>query len=78
MKTAVSLPDSVFAAAERVARKLRVSRSQLYAAAISEFVALHDEAEITAALDEVYGKDSGPVDPELERMQLASLAREDW
>jgi predicted transcriptional regulator len=78
MKTAISLPDAVFAAAERVAKKLRMSRSELYSAAIAEFVAVHDEAEITAGLDKVYEQEPAKVDPELARMQMTSLPRENW
>jgi metal-responsive CopG/Arc/MetJ family transcriptional regulator len=55
MKTAVSVPDRVFAEAERLARRLKKSRSQLYAEALAEYVARHDEDQLTerinAALD---------------------------
>ena len=43
MKTAVSIPDDVFEDAERLASRLRTSRSQLYARALAEFVARHDD-----------------------------------
>ena len=36
MKTAISLPDELFAAAEKLAERLGVSRSQLYATALAE------------------------------------------
>ena len=38
MKTAVSLPDELFRQAEAAAKKLRMSRSKLYATALSEFL----------------------------------------
>ena len=38
MKTAISLPDDLFRLAETAARKLRMSRSQLYATAVAEFL----------------------------------------
>ena len=53
MKTAVSIPDNVFDDAERLADRLQTSRSQLYARALSEFVARHDDDRVTAAMDEV-------------------------
>jgi metal-responsive CopG/Arc/MetJ family transcriptional regulator len=34
MKTAVSMPDSIFEAAEALAKRLRMSRSQLYTKAV--------------------------------------------
>ena len=55
MKTAVSLPDGVFHGAERYAKRARKSRSQLYAEALSEYLARHAPDEVTenmnAALD---------------------------
>jgi predicted transcriptional regulator len=53
MKTAVSVPDRVFADAERLARRLRKSRSRLYAEAVAEYVARHDIEAVTAAMDRV-------------------------
>lgn len=38
MKTAVSMPDDLFHLAEAAARRLRVSRSELYANAITEYL----------------------------------------
>jgi predicted transcriptional regulator len=51
MKVAISLPDDVFAAGEALARKLKTSRSRLYARALSEFAARHDHGDVTAAMD---------------------------
>ncbi len=53
MKTAISIPDDVFADAERLARELNASRSQLYARAVREFVLRHSPDQVTAALDDV-------------------------
>ncbi len=78
MKTAISLPDTLFAAADRVAKKLRMSRSQLYATAVEEFVAQHDSQEVTERLDAVYGQQPASVDVVLEKLQARSLPKEDW
>ncbi len=53
MKTAISLPDDVFAQADQLARRLRKSRSELYRDAVSEFIARHDPEAITEAMDRV-------------------------
>lgn len=53
MKTAISVPDEVFEAAERLARRQSRSRSELYSAAVREYVARHAPDEVTAALDRV-------------------------
>lgn len=53
MKTAVSVPDDVFEGAERLARRESRSRSEVYSAALREYVARHDPDEIADALDRV-------------------------
>ena len=53
MKTAVSLPDELFHAAERHARRSSKSRSRLYSDAIAEYLARHAPDEVTAAMDRV-------------------------
>ncbi|WP_216325019.1 type II toxin-antitoxin system VapB family antitoxin [Deinococcus aestuarii] len=55
MKTAISLDDQTFAEAEALAQKLRLTRSELYRAALREFLARHSGEDVTAALDRVYG-----------------------
>jgi hypothetical protein len=53
MKTAISIPDDVFADAERLAHELNKSRSRLYGDAVREYVARHSAESITEALDHV-------------------------
>jgi metal-responsive CopG/Arc/MetJ family transcriptional regulator len=53
MKTAVSIPDDVFQEAERLARHLKKSRSQLYSHALREYVARHSEDDVTEAINKV-------------------------
>jgi len=53
MKTAVSVPDDVFRHAERHAQRTRKSRSQLYAEALSEYLARHAPDEVTEAMNAV-------------------------
>ena len=78
MKTAVSLPDDLFRLAEATARKLKISRSQLYATAIAEFLAKHRSNQITTRLNKVYAKEQSTLDPVLGTAQMRSLEREDW
>ena len=43
------------------------------------FLERHGDSLVTDALDEVYGEqDQSALDPMLDRMQRASLARESW
>ena len=77
MKTAISVPDELFASADSLARRMKVSRSELYATAVAEFVAKHRGEDITARLDAVYADLRGEVDPALRRAQARSVA-EEW
>ncbi len=78
-KTAVSLPDDVFRAAERYAKRTRKPRSQLYAQALSEFLARHSPEEVTEAMNRVVDKlgESNP-DPFLARAARRVLERTQW
>ncbi len=53
MKTAVSVPDEVFRGAERLAQRMKKSRSQLYSDALKEYVARHAREEVTDAMNRV-------------------------
>lgn len=78
MKTAVSLPDDLFRLAETTARRLRVSRSELYAKAIAEFLRRRDGSTITQRLNDVYSRHPAKVDSALHRAQLKSLDKDPW
>lgn len=78
MKTAISIPDDVFEAADRTARKLGVSRSELYATAVHEFIERHRVEDVTARLNEVYASTSSSLDDPLYEMQRRLLAKETW
>ncbi len=53
MKTAVSIPDDIFERAERLASQERRSRSEVYAAALDEYVARRAHDEITETMNQV-------------------------
>lgn len=78
MKTAISIPDPLFKRAERLAKKLGMSRSQLYSQAIAALVKSMSDEDVTAALNDVYSRQSSKPDPVLSAMQFATLQREDW
>jgi metal-responsive CopG/Arc/MetJ family transcriptional regulator len=78
MKTAISLPDEIFEAAEHLAERLGVSRSHLYARALAEYVAHHQNCEVTAKLDEVYSTSAAAVEQRLNRLQFHSVGGDEW
>ncbi len=79
MKTAISLPDAVFRAAERLAKQARKSRSQLYADALAEYLTRHTPDEVTAAMDAVVDQ-LGQATPDRFRRRAARrvLERNEW
>jgi len=78
MKTAISIPDDVFRGAERLARRTRKSRSQLYSEAIKEYVARHATEEVTEALNRVCEQVGDQSDPFLALAARSVLERSEW
>jgi metal-responsive CopG/Arc/MetJ family transcriptional regulator len=78
MKTAISLPDSVFAEAEALAQKLGFSRSELYLQALQAYLHKYNHQQILSQLNKVYPEESSELDPKIASMQFMSLPREDW
>jgi metal-responsive CopG/Arc/MetJ family transcriptional regulator len=78
MKTAIALPDSVFEAADELARRLGISRSELYATAVEEYVRAHRKERVRDTLDRVYLQESSSLDPCLEVIQALSLPGDKW
>jgi metal-responsive CopG/Arc/MetJ family transcriptional regulator len=63
MKTSVSPPSEIFRHAEAGAKKLGVSRSKLYAIALSEYLERHHGQSVTQRLNRVYSKHGFKLDP---------------
>jgi len=78
MKTAVSIPDDVFEDAERLARRLQTSRSRLYARAVAEFVARHDDDHVTSTMNQVVEEVGEPADAFAREAARRSLQRVEW
>ena len=78
MKTAVSLPGEVFAHAERLARRLKKSRSKLYSDAIAEYIARHDPDVIVEKLNETWDGLDEPRDEFVAASSRRVLERSDW
>ena len=58
MKTAISIPDNLFEAAEQLAQRLGISRSELYQRAVTRFLEQQGGEVVREALDRVYAKKS--------------------
>ena len=69
MKTAISIPEPIFKSAEQLAQRLGMSRSELYARAVSEMVDKHLDDRVTERLNAVYGSEDSSLDTGLARLQ---------
>ena len=78
MKTAISLPDELFESADALAERLGLSRSELYATAVAEYLAKHRGEDVTARLNEVFGDEPSGIDPVLRSAQARSVSGAGW
>ena len=74
MKTAVSVPDDVFDAAEALARRSHVSRSELYTTALRALLSRDDA--LTQALNRVY--DGVAPDAAVSSAARRTFSRSEW
>lgn len=78
MKTTISLPDDLFDSADALAERLGISRSELYATAVEEYLAKHRHEDVTARLNDVLAEAPGGIPPALRRAQAGSLSSSEW
>ena len=73
MKTAISIPNETFDAAEHFASSTGMSRSELYTKAVLEYLNKYKYLDITEALNRVYSESESSLGSELHSMQVNSL-----
>lgn len=78
MKTAISLPDEVFERAELAAKRLNVSRSELYSRALSEYLARHTDSEVTAAINAALSEAGQPGDRVISAHGARRMLENEW
>ena len=78
VKTVVSVPDDVFAGAERLARRLKKSRSRPYSDALREYLARRTVENVTETLDSVVTDVGPPPDPFISAVARHRLRRVEW
>ncbi len=78
MKTAISVPNDVFQLSEKLAKKLKVSRSAVFAMGVKKLAEEHDEDEIIRQINRVCEKVDTSVDPVLFQMTMLSLPKDEW
>jgi metal-responsive CopG/Arc/MetJ family transcriptional regulator len=75
MKTAISVPDRVFRSAEAFARRRGITRSQLFATAVSEYLARHQAKQVTEQINRVYCTEDSSLPRDVVLLQARSMAR---
>jgi metal-responsive CopG/Arc/MetJ family transcriptional regulator len=78
MKTAVSVPDEVFARAERLARRMKKSRSELFSNALAEYIARHSPDHVTESMNEVCAQLGVEADPFVAAASRRILEQSEW
>ena len=81
MKTAISIPDDLFREADRAARRLGKSRSQLYGEAVKEYLVRREGDAITEAMNRVMEEVGSSPDGSREFVRRAArrvLRRTEW
>ena len=78
MKVAVSIPDPVFAATERLIQDWGTTRSALYARALDAFVAEHAPDRVTEAMNKVFDDLATESDPVIDAGARQVLRHTEW
>lgn len=78
MKTAISVPDPVFQAAENMAHNLGMSRSELFSVAIAEYMNNHKYQNVTESLNKIYQVTDSSLDEDISAMQLQTIQQDEW
>jgi metal-responsive CopG/Arc/MetJ family transcriptional regulator len=78
MKTAISIPDLLFEEGERLARRMRQSRSELYRRALGDYLARHVPDRVTQAMDAVCAELGEKEDKFVARASRHILERSEW
>ena len=63
---------------ERLAKKLRISRSAVFAMGVKKLGEEYDDENITENLNRVYSKEKAEIDPVIMQMAALSLPKEEW
>lgn len=78
MYAEVVIPRPVSEAAEQMARAMEISLSELYTAALSTYITAHRQNNITELLNQIYSTESSALEPDLIKLQFASVGHETW
>lgn len=78
MKTAISLPDDLFITANNFAQTLGISRSELYAAALREYIQNHRKANLTERINAACAQIDTTLPEEIATTSRRRLLEAEW
>ena len=78
MKTVVSIPDEIFVEADRLAKRMKRSRSEIFSRALTEYIARHTPDQATEAMDRTLAELDEPADPFTRAAGSRTLRRTEW
>jgi hypothetical protein len=80
MKTAISIPDQIFRRAEAAAKRLGLSRSELFTRAAVEFLKAHPAEDVTASYDRAFAEPESDrrLTSQRRRLARAALKKVEW
>ncbi len=81
VKTAISIKKSLFEQAERIARKMNVSRSRLFALALEDYLRREQNRELLGQINSAYAGEPDSAEKTLRRKSRGShrrLVRGEW
>ncbi|HXG82424.1 MAG TPA: hypothetical protein VNI84_00215 [Pyrinomonadaceae bacterium] len=78
MKTAISVSDDVFELSEKLAKKLKVSRSKVFALGVQKLAEEHDGKELIAQINRVCEETDTSLDPFWKKAQSRILPKNEW
>ncbi len=78
MKTAISVPEDVFQLSERLAKKLKTSRSAVFAMGVRKLGEDLGEEGLIARINAVCEEVDTSLDPFWKEMQSRVLSKEEW
>jgi metal-responsive CopG/Arc/MetJ family transcriptional regulator len=67
VKTAISIQKPLFERADKLARKMKVSRSRLFVIALEEYIKRRQNRELLEQLNAVYADEPDPLEESLRR-----------
>ena len=81
VKTAISIQKSLFEQAEKIARRMKVSRSRLFALALEDYIHRKQNRELLAKINAAYADEPDSTERTLQRKARSThrrMVRGEW